>query len=70
MKIQLLSAYNSQYTGGGDNALINQLRGTDNFRLGEWQGYHDTDLEAILYLGEERDINKISIGFLQDIGTP
>ncbi|MBK7094925.1 MAG: GH92 family glycosyl hydrolase [Saprospiraceae bacterium] len=69
MKIQLLTAYNSQYTGGGDNALINQLRGTDNFRLGEWQGYNDTDFEAILDLGEMRNINKISMGFLQDIGS-
>lgn len=69
LKLKLLSAYNSQYTGGGDNALINQLRGTDNFRLGEWQGYNDTDFEAIVDLGEIKTINKIGIGFLQDIGS-
>ena len=69
MKIKLLTSYNPQYTGGGENALINQLRGTDNFRLGEWQGYHDTDFEAIIDLGEESQVNKISIGFLQDIGS-
>ena len=69
MKLQLLSKYSSQYTGGGDYALINQLRGNDNFRLGEWQGYNDTDFGAVLDLGEVKKIEKIAVGFLQDIGS-
>ncbi|HOV10326.1 MAG TPA: GH92 family glycosyl hydrolase [Bacteroidales bacterium] len=68
-KIKLLSKYSSQYTGGGDNALIDGIRGGDNFRLGEWQGYDSVDFEAIVDLGGKQIINKISTGFLQDIGS-
>ena len=69
MKLKLLSDYSPQYTGGGDNALIDNLRGNNNFRLGEWQGYYNTDFEAILDLGEIKEINSIHSEFLQDIGS-
>ncbi|HNZ42054.1 MAG TPA: GH92 family glycosyl hydrolase [Bacteroidales bacterium] len=68
-KIKLLSKYSSQYTGGGDNALIDGIRGGENFRLGEWQGYDSVDFEAIVDLGNKQKINTISTGFLQDIGS-
>jgi len=68
-KINLLSRYSSQYTGGGDNALIDGIRGGENFRLGEWQGYDSVDFEAVVDLGGKQIINKISTGFLQDIGS-
>jgi len=68
-KINLLSRYSSQYTGGGDNALIDGIRGDENFRLGEWQGYDSVDFEAVVDLGGKQIINKISTGFLQDIGS-
>lgn len=67
--IQLLSEYSSQYTGGGNNALIDGLRGPSNFRLGSWQGYDSIDFEAIIDLGKVKPIQKISAGFLQDIGS-
>ena len=69
LKIKLNSEYNSQYSGGGDFALINKIRGSANFRLGEWQGYHDADFEAIIDLGEKKAVKRIAIGFLQDIGS-
>ncbi len=69
LKIKLNFEYNSQYSGGGDFALINKIRGNANFRLGEWQGYHDTDFEAIIDLGIKKSVKRIAIGFLQDIGS-
>lgn len=69
MKLNLLSIYSSQYTGGGDNALIDNIRGENNFRLGEWQGYYNTDFVAVLDFGEEKDIESIHAEFLQDIGS-
>jgi hypothetical protein len=65
--IQLLTEYSNQYSGGGDNALINYLKGSANFRTGFWQGYQGKDLEAIVDLGKVTTINKLSVGALQDI---
>jgi hypothetical protein len=54
------------YTGGGDMALIDMLRGSDDFRTGAWQGYQGVDLEAVVDLGRNQHIGRIAAGFLQD----
>lgn len=64
--IRLLTNYQNQYAAGGNNALIDGLRGPDNFRTGSWQGYEGNNLEAVIELKAAKDISKISIGFLQD----
>lgn len=64
--IALRSPYSYQYTGGGDQALIDRLRGGPDFRLGAWQGYEGNDLDAVIDLGEKKRIEKISLGCLQD----
>lgn len=65
-KIQLNSQYANQYAAGGDKALIDYLKGSNNYRTGFWQGYRE-DLDVVIDLGEVKFINKISTGFLQDI---
>ena len=66
LKIKILSHYNPQYNAGGDEGLIDGIRGLTNFRLGGWQGYQDTDFTAIVDLGSPREINSVGAGFLQD----
>ncbi len=65
--IELLTEYDNQYNAGGDNALIDQLKGTANFRTGFWQGYYGKDVEVIVDLGKWQPVKSISIGALQDI---
>ncbi|MCX7861921.1 MAG: GH92 family glycosyl hydrolase [Bacteroidales bacterium] len=65
--IKIFSQYNRQYSGGGDIALIDGVYGKTDFRTGEWQGYQDTDLVAIIDLGEIRKINYLGAHFLQDV---
>jgi predicted alpha-1,2-mannosidase len=65
--ITLHTQYAGQYAGGGDHALIDYQRGTDDFRTGSWQGYEGVDLDAVLDLGKTEQIGRISAGFLQDI---
>lgn len=65
-KIKLNSRYAPQYSAGGDMALIDGIRGTYDFRTGTWQGYEGVDLNAVVDLGKTKEIEKISIGFLQD----
>jgi predicted alpha-1,2-mannosidase len=68
-RITLLSKYGSQYTGGGDSALIDGLRGAQNFTDGAWQGYQGQDLVAIVDLGRVQNVSKLGGGFLQDAGS-
>jgi len=64
--IELHTEYSPQYTGGGDNALIDLITGSDNFRTGAWQGYQGVDLDAVVRLHNPQRIDRISTRFLQD----
>jgi len=66
LSITLESEYANQYNAGGNNALIDGIRGTKDFRTGSWQGYQDTDLVAIVDLGSIKPFNTIKVSFLQD----
>lgn len=64
--IVLNTAYSPQYSAGGDIALIDTIRGMDDFRAGTWQGYHGVDLDVVVDLAKKENIRRIAIGFLQD----
>ncbi|MBT0607763.1 GH92 family glycosyl hydrolase [Aequorivita echinoideorum] len=66
LSIKLETEYANQYNGGGDNALIDGVQGAIDFRTGSWQGYHDTDLKATLDLGSKKEVQTVSVNFLQD----
>jgi hypothetical protein len=68
-KITLESRYSSQYTGGGDFALIDGIRGTSNWSGGGWQGYQGKDFVAVVDLGSVQDVSQVGAGFLQDAGS-
>jgi hypothetical protein len=65
--IQVASVPNSQYTAGGPEALIDGLRGREDWRTGDWQGYQYTDFQATVDLGEKRYLIRAGAGFLQDV---
>ena len=65
--VKLENMYNEQYSAGGAKALIDHLRGTDNFRTGAWQGYYGVDLIATIDLGASKRINRLAGSFLQEI---
>ena len=64
--VKIENRYNSQYEAGGDIALIDFQRGSNNFRVGTWQGYHGVDLIATVDLSEVQEINRLAGSFLQD----
>jgi predicted alpha-1,2-mannosidase len=68
-RITLSAKYASQYSAGGDDALIDTLRGGPDFRRGRWQGYLGTDLTAVVDLGSVQDVRRVAMGFLQDVGS-
>ncbi len=67
--IKITNPYATQYSASGDMALIDLIRGGENFKTGTWQGYEGVDLEAIVDLGKKQAVKTITIGFLQDIGA-
>ncbi len=69
VSIELVSPYNQLYAAGGDLALIDQIRGNTNFKTGTWQGYYNTDFEAIISYKKPPMMNKAGIGFIQDQGS-
>jgi hypothetical protein len=67
--IALSARYANQYSAGGDDALIDGLRGSLDFRDGRWQGYRGTDLTIDLDLGSVQDLRRVSVAFLEDQGS-
>lgn len=66
-RVKVNTEYANQYSAGGDQALIDQLRGSSDFRTGAWQGYYGTDLDIEIDFRKKLDISKISVSLLQDI---
>ncbi len=66
--VKVLSGYSPQYTGGGDNAIIDGIRGTTNFASGEWQGIQGRPYEAVIDLQRETEIREVGASFLQVAG--
>jgi hypothetical protein len=64
--IEVKSSYSNQYSAGGDHALIDGIRGGNNFRTGAWQGYYAQNVEAIICFQNNRSITSLSLGCLQD----
>ena len=64
--VSIKGAYNKQYSGGGDDALVNGILGSEEWRSGDWQGYQNQDFEAVVDLGKSTTLNSIGARFLQD----
>ncbi len=65
-KVNLISTYNPQYDAGGDEGIIDGLKGDENWRKGRWQGFQEQDFEVIIDMLKVREINEVNLGFLQD----
>lgn len=64
--ISLVNPYSPLYAAGGDLALIDHVRGNENFKTGTWQGFYGVNLEAILDLGKIQTIKQLELGCIQD----
>ncbi|MGA2624435.1 MAG: sialate O-acetylesterase [Bacteroidota bacterium] len=64
-KIAIVNKCSERYTGG-ENALLDGLRGSLNFRDGHWQGYQGVDFDGVIDLGDTVEIHHLAAGFLQN----
>jgi len=65
-KVISSSAYEHEYSAGGTDALLDELRGTSNWRKGNWQGFQKNDVNIVIDLQKNQTISKVIAGFLQD----
>ena len=61
-----LTPYTNQYSAGGQNALIDQVRGSRDFRTGAWQGFEGIDLLAEIDMGFSQTIHRLGLNCFQD----
>lgn len=56
--------YRPEYSGGGDNALLDGNLGGSDYKDGTWQGFYGIDADIEIDFGEKTEINALRIGFL------
>ena len=56
--------YRPEYSGGGDNALLDGNLGSDDYTDGHWQGFYGIDADLEIDLGSITKVNALNIGFL------
>lgn len=64
--VKIVSKYSKQYSGDGDNTIIDGLHGDINWKKGGWQGYQGQDVEVIIDLQDTMMIAEYGASFLQD----
>ena len=65
--ISLQTNFSNQYDAGGKDALVDGLRGPNNYLTGRWQGFYGEDFECTVYLGSKEKVTYINIGAIQDV---
>lgn len=65
LSIEIRSQYSHLYAAGGDLAVVDGLRGNEDFRS-SWQGYRGQDVEFVVDFGSAKKFNSLSLGCLQD----
>lgn len=60
------SSYNPAYAAGGDMALLDGIKGSNNFADGRWQGYQGQDLDIEIDLKKSTVVQSISMDCLQN----
>ena len=56
--------YRPEYSGGGDNALVDGQLGSNDYKDGHWQGFYGINADIELDFRRKEAINAIEIGFL------
>lgn len=56
--------YRPEYSGGGDDALLNGVTGSENYKDGNWQGFYGCDADIELDFGKAEIVNSLTINFM------
>lgn len=67
--VTYINKYHDSYKGAEDLGMVNVVRGSKNFHDGQWQGWLDNDMELVIYLESPTELEKISVGALENQGS-
>ena len=56
--------YRPEYSGGSEDALLNGVIGSLNYKDGNWQGFYGDDCDIELDFGKKEKLNSIKINFI------
>ena len=65
--MNLQTQYANQYAASGPNSLIDGIKGGNEFRTGDWQGYYAKDLVTEVKFDIPRQLKEIGLSCLQDM---
>jgi len=65
--LELKTAYAPAYAAAGPNTLIDKIRGSNDFRTGDWQGFQGKDLSAVVTFTTPRDLRAVGVSYLRDL---
>lgn len=64
-RMTLVSPYEQEYDGGGNEALVDGITATTNWRMGHWQGFRE-DMNVTVDLNELKPVTSVTTRFLQE----
>ncbi len=67
VEIVMQNSFDNQYAAGGKNALIDGVRGGNEFRTGDWQGYYGKNIIAEITFDEPKLLSEIGLSCLMDM---
>ena len=56
--------YRPEYSGGGDDALLDGSLGSNDYKDGRWQGFYGINADMEIDFGKVEKVNAMEIGFL------
>jgi hexosaminidase len=68
-KVTLNTESSSRYPAKGPGSLVDGFRGTNNLGDGYWLGFQQNNMEAVVDLGSNTAITKISSSYIQNYGS-
>jgi hexosaminidase len=67
--IDFLHEPNERYPGGGTGGIVNGFHGSWYFQDELWTGFEGEDFDATVDLGRPRQLESVSVRFLQDVNS-
>jgi hypothetical protein len=64
--LSITGDYNPQYSAGGDEAIVDGVIGSSEWRSGGWQGFQGQDISYLIDLQKPRELKNIQLRFLRD----
>lgn len=64
--VELKTPFANHYAGSGSQCLADGIKGGNDYRGTEWQGFEGKDVEMVFTLNEVKDVSSVTASYLQD----